>query len=275
MSHQADLLVEPPAPAAPVRLDTPHARLMLRKRFAAPEWALLEEVAPRTGGGTRYADAVAMNLWSSRGHALYGFEIKVSRSDWQRELRAPAKTEESVFAFCDRWYIVAPAGVVKDGELPTTWGLLELRAGGLFEKVAGKALEPKPLTRAFFASLMRRGHEQLDALAEQKVRLTVMEANARSQKYIDEEIARRTRQDSGLRDQIAKFEKDTGLTFSEYSGPPITTIKLAQHFERLPGWRSHPGEKLAHMAAELERAAAVVREAIDSTGLTPAPKDSP
>jgi hypothetical protein len=32
---------------------------MLRDRFAAPEWALMEEVAPRTGGSTRMAAAVA------------------------------------------------------------------------------------------------------------------------------------------------------------------------------------------------------------------------
>ena len=36
-------------------------------------------------GGGRYADAIAMNLWPSRGLAVHGFEIKISRGDWQRE----------------------------------------------------------------------------------------------------------------------------------------------------------------------------------------------
>lgn len=267
MSEQADLIAEG-APVQPVPLNTTHARLMLRKRFEAPEWALLEEVAPRTGGGTRYADAVSMNLWHSRGHALYGFEIKTSRGDWLRELKQPEKTEQSVFAYCDRWYIVAPAGVVKDGELPPTWGLFELRATGLVEKVAGKNLEAKPLTRAFFASLMRRGHEQIESIAASKMRLASMEAQRNNDKYLAEEVARRTKGIDRYAKQIAEFEEKTGLKFDDYAGPPVATVKLAQVLEGLQGWRGDEAlGRLRKLAADLDRTSATLREAIAATGL--------
>ena len=267
MIEQADLLAEAP-PAAPVRMDTQHARLMLRKRFAAPEWALLEEVAPSTGGGTRYADGVAVNLWQSRGHAIYGFEVKVSRSDWLRELKQPEKTEQSVYRYCDRWFVVAPAGVVKDGELPPTWGLFELRASGLFAKVEAPKLEPKPVGRAFFASLMRRGHEQIEAIAASKLRLASMEAQRTNQKYIDEEVARRTKGVDRFAKQIAEFEEKTGLKFDAYNGPPVATVKLAQVLEGLQGWSGAEAlGRLTNLAADLDRTSATLRKAIADTGL--------
>ena len=84
----------------------------LRDRYAAPEWAILFEVADRTGtGASRRVDAVAMNFYPSRGLEVHGFEIKVSRSDWRRELVDPAKAEAN-FGACDRRWLVAPPGVV-------------------------------------------------------------------------------------------------------------------------------------------------------------------
>jgi hypothetical protein len=254
---------------APVALNTPHARDMLRKRYAAPEWALMEEVAPATGGGTRYADGVAVNLWQSRGHAIYGFEIKVSRSDWLRELKQPEKAEP-IFRFCDRWYIVAPRGIVKDGELPPSWGLLELRATGLVETVAGKNLEAQPVTKAFFASLMRRGHEQLETMARHTHQRALSEAREEMKRYADEEVARRTKRDAALREHIAKFEQETGLSLDEWKGPSPKSIKLAQQLEVLSGYGSNPLGALDKLAKDLERLAVGVRKAVSESGLAEA-----
>jgi len=44
----------------------------------------------------RTADYVAMDLWPSKGLALHGHEIKVSRSDWLRELKEPEKAAEFI-----------------------------------------------------------------------------------------------------------------------------------------------------------------------------------
>ena len=101
-----------------------HIKALLRNRYPIEEWALAFEVAPETGGGTRRADAVAMNMWRSRGHAIHGFEFKVSRSDWLRELKEPSKAD-AVAQYCDYWWLVIDGDhIVKDGELPEGWGLL-------------------------------------------------------------------------------------------------------------------------------------------------------
>lgn len=267
---QPDLLeiAAPAAPAAPVVLNTAHARQMLQKRYPAPEWSLMQEVAPATGGGTRYADAVAVNLWQSRGHAVHGFEIKVSRSDWLRELKQPEKAEE-IYRYCDHWWILAPKGVVKDGELPPTWGLLELRESGIVQSVAAKKLTPVPVTREFFASLMRRGHEQITAIAARMQHAAVTQAYNEIQKRVEEDVKNRTRDHKELQERVARFSAETGISFDRYSGPSISTIKLAQRLETLNGWRGAGAlDRLAELAAELERAAGTVRTALAETGLT-------
>ncbi|NOV25922.1 hypothetical protein E5S69_20685 [Cupriavidus necator] len=243
------------------------ARQLLATKFAAPEWATMFEVAPRTGGGTRYADAVAVNLWQSRGHAVHGFEIKVSRGDWLRELKDPAKAEE-IQRFCDYWTIVAPKGVVADGELPPTWGLLEMRPDRLMQIKAGPKLEAQPITRAFFASLMRRGHEGLDQVSAEKLEAERAEMQKAIAEKVEREVAMRTRDHQRLRDLIVQFEKETGLSFHEYAGPDIRTIKVAQALEDLSGWRDQSAlSRLMDLAGELERAASTVRQAVGHTGL--------
>lgn len=57
---------------------------------------------------TRTADVLALGLWPSRGNELHGFEVKVSRADWRKELAQPEKAE----GWCqivDRWWIVKGA----------------------------------------------------------------------------------------------------------------------------------------------------------------------
>lgn len=251
-----------------VALNTAHAMEMLRARYAPPEWAYMEEVAPSTGGGTRYADAVAVNLWSSRGHAIYGFEVKVSRSDWLRELKKPAKAEQSVFKYCDRWFVVAPKGVVNDGELPVTWGLLELRDSGLFAKVEAPKLDPQPISKSFFASLMRRGHEQINKIAERINHDSIQQAILNNKKCIEEEVERRTRHLKELQEQISRLEKETGLSFCRYSGPPIGVINLAKKLQSLSNWNGLAAlDKLSNIAQNLEQAAKTVRDAIESSEL--------
>lgn len=255
-------LLDPPAKTPPKKLDTLHAREMLRKRFPPPEWSLMEEVAPSTGGGTRYADAIAVNLWKSRGHAIHGFEIKVSRADWLRELKAPEKAEP-LYRFCNHWWVVAPRGVVQDGELPSNWGLYELRESGLSVGVQAPRLTPEPITIGFFASLMRRGHEQIHEIAAIMQRAAVEAAYGDIDKRVQREVTDRTRELTRLREHIATFEQQTGLTFSQYAGPPVRTVRLAMSLEPYCKWDDpSPFSRLLGVAEELEHAAVAVRDAL-------------
>lgn len=129
----------------------------IAERYFAPAHALLSQVRSATGhGDVRTADALVMSLWPSRGLHLHGFEIKVSRGDWLRELKDPAKAEEIV-RFCDFWWIVADRGIVEKSELPPTWGLLEAsgRGGSLKVIVDAPKLEANMPDRSFLASLCR------------------------------------------------------------------------------------------------------------------------
>src|ERR1039457_1110041 len=74
----------------------------------------------------RPADFLAMDLWPSRGLALHGHEIKVSRSDWLRELKEPEKAAEFI-PYMNHWWLVASdPRIVREGELPEGWGLMEM-----------------------------------------------------------------------------------------------------------------------------------------------------
>ena len=75
-------------------------RAALRLRHPSKEWALFFEVSDAAGlGRGRSADAVAMNLWPSRGLEIHGFEIKVSRADLLGDGKWPDYLEH-----CDRFY---------------------------------------------------------------------------------------------------------------------------------------------------------------------------
>lgn len=253
----------------PQRETTPSIYDLLRAKYAAPEWAFMEEVAPATGGGTRYADGVAMNLWHSRGHAVLGFEVKVSRSDWLRELKQPEKADP-VMRYCDHWWVVAERGCVMGGELPINWGLMERHGAGLRIVTPAPKLEAKPLKREFFASLMRRGFELLDRRA---AATWANKADALRKRYEEEKalaIKSATRDATSLREAVSGFEAATGIAISQYTDP-IPMVNLAKRLHRLQGYGSGgSGGALCgieSMAAELERAAATVRKALAEAGL--------
>ncbi len=142
----------------------------LRIKYAAPQYAILEEVRNATGrvrsrrgkgadARPRYADMIAMALWPSLGLEIIGFEVKTTRADWLKEI-SDEKKAVAVQQFCDRWMLVVPhknhEKTVRSGELPETWGMLTVDDQGMVrEVVAAPKLEAQPITRAFLASLMR------------------------------------------------------------------------------------------------------------------------
>lgn len=108
---------------------------------------------------TRSADAIAMSLWPSLGLELHGFEFKVSRADWLRELKDPRKAE-TFKRYCDRWWLVAgSSAIVRPGELPNGWGMLVLQGDRLVRLADAPRLDPQPVTRPFLAALLRRADE--------------------------------------------------------------------------------------------------------------------
>ena len=131
---------------------------LLASEWPSPNCAFIREFRGGTGfSREQRADAIAMHLWPSQDLELIGSELKISRSDWLRELKQPDKAE-TIKRFCDRWYLVIPdLHIVKYAdELPVGWGLMHVENGKLRTIIEAPKLTPEPIDRLFLASLMRR-----------------------------------------------------------------------------------------------------------------------
>lgn len=131
----------------------------------APEWAVFSEVSDATGGrASRRADALALNLWPSRGLEIRGFEIKISRSDLKRELNDPSKAD-AIGKYCHTWCLATPIGLIKESDpVPSTWGIFEADSGsGVFKRMptTRPADEVKVPTRLFVAAIVRAAHAEI------------------------------------------------------------------------------------------------------------------
>lgn len=152
-----------PAPE-PVSAHTERTMLnLLRQRYSVVSqgtsirFVVAEHVNSHSGFDyVRTADFMALDCWPAQGLHLHGHEVKVSRADWLRELKDPAKAAEFK-RFCDRWWlVVADAAIVKTGELPDGWGLMAPDATGrLRVRRPAPRLQPEPLPRTFLAAFAR------------------------------------------------------------------------------------------------------------------------
>jgi len=128
----------------------------LRTYHNVNQWAFLEQVASSTGFDPRKIDAVAMGMHKSRGLNVHGFEVKISRGDWLRELRQPEKTL-AVGKYLDFLWVVADGEVVKPADLAGLgWGWMVPTAYGVRIVKRAPRRTPEPLDRHFIAAIMRR-----------------------------------------------------------------------------------------------------------------------
>lgn len=159
------LALEAPSKAAPTRETASTIYDAIVAAHQPPEWACFAEVSDATGGrASRRADALALNLWPSRGLEIRGFEIKVSRSDLKRELDDASKAE-AVGQFCHTWCLATPAGLVRaEDNVPPNWGLFEVTNHvGRFKRLPTyrPADEIKAPTRLFMAAVARAANAEL------------------------------------------------------------------------------------------------------------------
>ena len=105
-------------------------------------WVFATHVPDAAGfDACRTADAVAMDMWASKGRELHGHEVKVSRADWLRELRQPDKAQ-AVAKFMDRWWLIVPdAAIVRD------WGMAVVSAIGIRTVKKAPRRQAEPLRR--------------------------------------------------------------------------------------------------------------------------------
>lgn len=193
----------------------------MAKRYAAPEWAMFFNVANGTGWrGSRYADAVGMSLFPSRGLELHGFEIKVSKSDYRREAQDPTKAE-AVAAYCDRWWVVTPPDLLDGENLPLNWGWLAYDGRAFYTKQKAEKLEAKAIDRPILAALLRRAHESAEARAHSLVAEKTASAEAEIKRRVEEQLKYRSRDYEILRAAVDAFEKGAGIKITDWRGEDI------------------------------------------------------
>ena len=241
---------------------------LLRAKYCAPEWAFFEEVSRATGGGHRRADAIAMNLWPSRGLTIEGFEIKVSRGDWVRELKSPAKAEQ-IARFCDHWWlVVSDSDIISAGELPETWGLIACDRGKLKTLVVAGSNPSPQLDRGFVASMLRRAAES--SASEQELRaarqLAFKEGEDSVRHRLEYDMNNQRRELDGLRKAVYEFERQSGMRFSEYSYGNIS--KIVRHIGR-EQFVDNVTRNLKRELENLREASAVITDALDQISKLP------
>lgn len=138
------------------------AALLARHPTVKQEWAVFRELATETAGRGRTLDLFAINCWPSSGFRAVAYEVKVSRSDFMREIADPSKRApaEKLAGEC---YFATPPGLVRPDEVPEGWGLVECGGGGAkVRKVATqRRVESWPIS--FCASLARRSADEKPA----------------------------------------------------------------------------------------------------------------
>ena len=211
----------------------------LRDKYKQPEWALFFEVANGTGGyARRHADALAMNMYPSRGLSILGFEIKVSRHDLKRELDNPDKAEE-VAKYCDEWWLAVPKGLIKDGDnIPVPWGVMECENGKFSVLKKAQWLEAKQVTKQFLAAVVRSAGKVDEGTIAKAKNEAWREAYEHKQEQIQREVENRTRAFTEIKKQIEEIKQLTGEDLSCYKDIPklAERILLAKKAQELEGF---------------------------------------
>lgn len=157
----------------------------LRKRYEPPEWVVLAEFHNATGGAaTHRFDALAFNVWPSRGMVRVGLEVKVSRADFAREL-ADHDKRGAIERHCHEVYFAVAKGVCEPREVPEPWGLLVEHGDGLRCALKPKFRDVGPMDPGLGLVALRRLHEQL---AEHQQRHYVFSGAEVTQEQIDEMV---------------------------------------------------------------------------------------
>jgi len=193
---------------------------LLRNRFCPPSWAFIPQVRNGTGflKVTGTIDALAMGLWPSRGLHLHGFEIKVSRGDWLKELNNPRKAE-NIAQFCDFWWVIAPKDLIKVEEVPQNWGLM-IPFGDTTKVIKeAKQLKPIRIDKLFLAAILRRAQESI--APEAKIIAARKEGEEIGLEKYNQEFEYARKEFERLKQAVLDFEKVSGVKINEWCAEDI------------------------------------------------------
>lgn len=104
----------------------------------------------------REVDAYTLGLWHSTNFRAIAYEVKVSRSDFRREVNHPPKRQVAL-THSHQYYFVVPRGLVHFSEVPEECGFKEVDSAGRLYTVLDAPFRPTPNpTWSFVATLARK-----------------------------------------------------------------------------------------------------------------------
>jgi len=227
---------------AEATIKTPELLALLESHYTSEKWAFLPQVANATAHQkSRTADALVMGLWPSVGLDLIGFELKVSRADWRKEMQDFHKSDAFI-RYCDLWYLVAPKEVAKLEELPANWGWLAPRNGKLYvAKSPTRNPSPVAMDRAFLAGLCRAVHREVPGTKELKAadgngftrgwKEGMTEGQKSTERKNATEFRNLQHELQSLQREIECFEARSGIKIASYTGHKLgIAVSVVQRF---------------------------------------------
>lgn len=192
---------------------------ILQAHYPSNAYCLLKEV--RNGAGfdaDRSADWIAISTWPSRGLHIHGIEQKVSRADWLKELKQPAKAD-AFFHYCHYWWLLtSDESIVKEGELPDGWGWKCVRNGKITIKKEAKFLNPVALPFGIIVSMLKRASDRSEYTLSSSIQDKIKAEYDRGFKSCEASYLRR--KDPAIENAkiIEDFKKETGLDLKGWRG---------------------------------------------------------
>ena len=188
-------------------------------------YAFLEQVGNATGWScNRHADAIAVSLWESRGLEITGFEVKVSRTDWFKELKHPEKAD-TIAQYCHSWYLVlGDANIIQFGEIPLNWGLMVPHTKNSLKIVKPAVInkKPKPVDMSFLCAILRRTTQQLTdrAVKNAEYQRGYDEGFKYGKKELDYLRESKNEQLDTLKNTIKEFQEKSGVNIDDWRQNP-------------------------------------------------------
>lgn len=203
------------------KLKTGELQALLSGKYPRDRYALFFDVPDNVGtNARRRADAIAIGCWSSVGRLIEGFELKVSRSDWLREVANVSKADPFIER-CDKWWLVtASPSIAKLDEVPACWGWMAATKNGLrVQRPATKLpTDDTKIDRLFAIGLFRKMQESL--LDSPEVTQRIKEIRADNDKVIEDRVQQATQRNERRATEAAakleKFEKESGLNLDDW-----------------------------------------------------------
>lgn len=244
----------------------------LCRRWPDDEYLKILEAPQSADRQGRKLDMVVVSLWRSRGHELDGVEIKVSMSDWKRELdgvvvrgrkKGGPEKADWWWARVHRFWIAAPMALAEKiaADVPSGWGLLGCADGAPKMLVKPEKHSPLPLEWPVVVGMMRAsadaGTAALLRAEDRGRRLGYDLAHAEGVSEPDVALRRAQAELEQLRDTVRRFEEASGVKVEQWdSGRIGFAVKVLMAAGPDPTYKA---AQIARLADDLVRHADQVR----------------